>query len=112
MDFVPLVVAAALVAVLIDVVRSLRAGDWNGVITPLASWAVGIAVALLLAGSDFAADVKIGDTGYTLDNVNTYTLVLFGFAFGSLASKGVDVIKAIDGSDSQKRPPLIGPSGP
>lgn len=107
MDFIPIVVAAALVAVLIDVFRSARAGDWNGVLTPMVSWLVGVGVAILLAGSDFAADVKIGDTGYTLDNVNTYTLILFGFAFGSLASKGVDVIKAIDGSDSQKRPPLV-----
>lgn len=112
MDFVPLLVGAAIVAVLIDVFRSARNGDWNGAITPLVSWIVGIGVALLLANSDFAGSVKIGDTGYTLDNVNTFSLILFGFAFGSVASKGVDLLKALDVNDSQKRPPLVGPPGP
>lgn len=111
MDFVPLLVAAAMVAVLVDVVRSARGGDWNSVVTPLVAWIVGVGVALLLANSDFAASVSLGDTGYTLDNVNNFSLILFGFAFGSVAAKGVDLLKAIDGNDSQKKEPLLPPAG-
>lgn len=112
MDFVPLLVGAAMVAVIVDVLRSARGKDWNGVLTPLVAVGAGILVTLLLANSDFAGSIELGDTGFTLDNVNTASLILFGFAFGSVAAKGVDALKAIDGSDSQKRPSLIEDGNP
>lgn len=107
MDFVPLLVGAAMVAVLVDVVRSARSQEWNGVITPLAAWAIGILIVFLLGESDFGSDLPIGDTGHTVGDVNGFSLILLGFAFGSVAAKGVDLIKAVDNTDSQKRPPLI-----
>lgn len=110
MDFLPLVAAVALVAVLIDIARSLRARDWNGVITPLAAMAAGTLVAWVVGESDFGADVPLGDTGHTFGSVNGFSLVLVGFALGAVASKSVDALKAVDQGDSQKRPPLIPPS--
>lgn len=107
MDFVPLLIGAAMVAVLVDVVRSARGRDWNGVITPLAAWAIGIGVALTLGESDFGEGIKIGDTGETFGSVNGFSLILLGFALGSVAAKGVDLLKAVDQSDSQKKPPLV-----
>jgi hypothetical protein len=107
MDFMPLLSAIALVAVIIDVARSARGGDWNGVITPLVAWGVGVLVAFTLGESDFGESIPLGDSGHTFASVNGFSMVLVGFALGSLASKGVDLLKAIDGSDSQKRPSLV-----
>lgn len=107
MDFVPILVAAAMVAVLVDVVRSARGGDWNGVITPLAAFAIGILVAFVLGESDFGEGIPIGDTGETFGSVNGFSLVLLGFALGSVAAKGVDLLKALDTSDTQRKPHLI-----
>lgn len=95
MDFVPLLVGAAMVAVLIDVFRSAKGKDWNGVMTPLAAFAAGVLVAWLLSESDFASTITIGDTGLTLADLNFASLVIFGFAFSAFASKGVDLISAI-----------------
>lgn len=95
MDFAPLLIAAAMVAVIIDIVRSARGGDWNGVITPLAAAVAGIVIAWLLGESDFGAGVPVGDTGETFASVNGASLVLLGFALGSIAAKGVDTISAI-----------------
>lgn len=107
MDFVPLVVAALMVAVIVDVIRSARNGQWNGVVTPVVAFISGVVVSLLLANSDFASSIAIGETGITLGDANASSIVLFGFALGSSAAKIVDLLKAIDGSDSQRRPSLV-----
>lgn len=111
MDFVPLLVGAAMVAMLIDVLRSLRGKDWNGVITPIAAFVAGVFVAWLLSESDFASTVKIGDTGLTLADLNFASLVLFGFAFATFAAKGTDLISAIAKRPNVK-PSLIDNANP
>lgn len=95
MDFVPLLVGAAMVAMLVDVIRSAKGGDWNGVITPVVAFGAGVLVAWLLRESDFGAGIKLGDTGKTVADINGASLVLVGFAFGAFAAKGVDTISAI-----------------
>lgn len=95
MEFVPLLVGAAMVAMIVDVIRSARGKDWNGVVTPLVAFLAGVVVAWLFRESDFAAELKVGDTGKTVADLNTASLVLFGFAFGSFAAKGVDLISGI-----------------
>jgi len=109
MDFVPLLVGAAMVAMLIDVFRSLKGKDWNGVVTPLAAFIAGVAVAWLLAESDFAGTIAIGDTGLTLADLNFASLVIFGFAFSSIAAKGVDLISAIAKRPNTKPSLIEGP---
>lgn len=110
MDFVPLLAAAAIVMSLVNLLKHIRAKDWNSVTTQLVSWGAGLLVAWMLAESDFAESVKLGDTGFTLGNVNGFSLVLFGLTFGAAANVLTDGLKAIDGNDSQKKPPLIPPS--
>lgn len=111
MDFVPLVVGGLMVAMLIDVFRSLKGKDWNGVITPLAAFLAGVFVAWLLSESDFASTIKIGDTGLTLADLNFASLVVFGFAFSSFAAKLVDTISAVAKRPNVK-PSLIEGSPP
>lgn len=107
MEFVPILVAVAMVAVIIDIVRSARGQDWNGVVTPLAAALAGIGVAFVLGESDFGEGISIGDTGETFGSVNGASLILLGFGLGSLAAKGVDLLKAVDNSDTQRKPHLI-----
>jgi len=106
MDFVPLLVGAAMVAMLIDVLRSLKGKDWNGVVTPLFAFVAGVLVAWLLSESNFASTISIGDTGLTLADLNFASLIIFGFAFSSIAAKGVDLISAIANRPNAK-PSLI-----
>jgi hypothetical protein len=109
MDFVPLLVGAAMVAMLVDVIRSARGKDWNGVLTPLVAFGAGLLVAWLLGQSDFGAGIKIGDTGTTLADLNGASLVLVGFAFGAFAAKGVDLISAVAKRPNVKPSLIEGP---
>lgn len=111
MDFVPIVAAVAIVAAGMDLVRQLSGRKWSAVVTQLASWALGAVVALLFAASDFADGFRLGDTGVTLNNANTASVLLFGLSFGAGANKLVDTLKAFDNSDSQKKPPLLSSGG-
>lgn len=109
MDFAPLLVAAMIVGQIIDVIKGLRAKDWNLVVTIVAAWVAGTIVAVVLANSDFADQIKLGDD-FVLGDVNGFSVALFGVAFGTLAGQIVDFKKAFDNADSQKKPSLL-PSG-
>lgn len=104
MEFVPLVVAAALVWKIVDLAKYLISGDARGTVTQLVAWLAGVAVAMLLAASDFAGGIDVG--GVVLANANGASLVLFGIALGSTGAVGYDFKKAIDASDSASVPRL------
>lgn len=107
MDFVPILAAAAIVKACIDLLRYASGKDWKSVATQIVSWAAGVGVSLLFAASDFADGFKLGDTGVTLGNANTASVLLFGLTFGAVANTIVDGLKAFDNTDSQKKPPLL-----
>ncbi len=109
MDFVPLIVGGLMVAMLIDVLRSIKGKDWNGVVTPLFAFVAGVCVAWLLSKSDFASTIKIGDTGLTLHDLNFASIIVFGFAFSSFAAKGVDLISAVAKRPNVKPSLIEGP---
>lgn len=111
MDFAPLLAAAALVMAALNLVKFARARDVNGVVSILAAWVIGVGVVFLLAGSDFAAGIELGDTGETLDTVNNFSLILVGVTFAAAAQALYDFKSAFDQSDSAKKPPLVGPPG-
>lgn len=102
LDFVPLLVAIALVKKLLDVVRYALADDWRNVATQVIAWVAGVAVIMLFAASDWAAGFQVGSLA--LANMNLASQVLAGFALASTASLAVDAIKAIDNSQSAAVP--------
>lgn len=107
-----LALLGALVSKIVDFARQVRAKDWNAVVTQLVAWAAGVAGAFLLAASDFAEGVTFDQLGgYSLADLNGASLTFIGMAVLSVASKLVDVQKAVDGSQSAAVPPLL-PNAP
>lgn len=105
MEFVPLLAMTALIISAINLVKFLRAQDWNGVVTTLAVWLMGVAVVGLAAQTDFAGGITMGD--YTLDRLNGWSLVFVGLNFGGTATTVTGFRKAIDSTDSASTPKLI-----
>lgn len=106
-DFVPLAAGLALIYSSVNLLKYLKAGDVNAVVTQLVVWAAGVGVFALLAATNWADGIKVGELA--LGQLNFASLVLVGVSAGSAASVGFDVKKAIDKSDSAHTPPLVGP---
>lgn len=105
MPFVPLVAALALAWKLVDFVKQLRVRDWNAVVTQAAVWVAGIVVVFLLANTDFASGIKIGDM--VLSDLNAASLILVGLSVGASASVGYDLKRSLDNTDSAAQPALV-----
>lgn len=97
--------AVGLVKSGVDLIKYLRAKDANGVITQLAVWLFGIGVVMLVRASDFAAQWDVG--GIALSDAKLGTCILAGFGLGAVAMLANDGIKAIDGSQSARKPSLV-----
>lgn len=108
MEFIPVVAMAALTLKVIDFLRYCRAADVNGVTTQLASWIAGIVVVLLVAQTDWASGIAIGDMN--LGTLGFWSLVFYGLSAGSAASFAKDALKAVDNTNSAAIPTLI-PTG-
>lgn len=102
MDFAPLLVAAALIWKIVDFVKYLRARDVDSCITQASVWLAGVVVVFLLAATDYASGIRIGDLD--LDALNGWSLLLLGLSMGSTASVFVDAKKAVDNTDSAAVP--------
>lgn len=105
MEFVPVVAMAALTLKVIDFLRYLRAGDMNGVLTQFASWVAGVLVVLLVARTDWADGIVIGDM--SLAALGVWSQVFFGLSAGSGASFVKDTLKAVDNTNSAAIPTLV-----
>lgn len=90
MDFVAITVATALVWKVSSMVKFVTAGDAKKALMQLVVWAVGIGIAFLLAASDFAEGIKLA--GHALGDLNTASVVLFGFSLGSTAAAAYDTL--------------------
>lgn len=88
--FVPMVAAAALIYAASNLLKLILAGEVKSVVTQLASWAVGVGVAFLLQGSDFAPAIAVGDT-WTLDGLNVWSTVLVGLTLAGVGNFAYDI---------------------
>lgn len=98
MDFAPLLAAIALTWKIVDFVKYLRARNVDAVATQAGVWFAGVAVMLLLAATDFAEGITIGNLA--LGDLNRASLILLGLSIGSSASVLVDAKRAVDNTDS------------
>ncbi len=105
MEFVPVLAMTALTLKGLDFIRYLRAGDANGVLTQLASWIISVLVVILVAQTDWASGISVGDQ--TLASINIWSLLFVGLAVGSGASFLKDTLKSIDNSNSAAIPVLV-----
>lgn len=105
MEFLPVVAMAALTLKAIDLLRYLRAADVNGVLTQLCAWIAGVVIVVLVAQTDWANGIPVGDMN--LASLNIWSLIFYGMAAGSAASVTKDALKAVDNSNSAAIPTLM-----
>ncbi len=108
MEFLPAVAMVTLILKLIDFLRYARGRDVNGMLTQLSTWVAGVVVLLLVAQTDWADGIQIGDRA--LGVLSFWSLVFYGMSAGSAASLTKDTLKAVDNTNSAAIPVLV-PTG-
>lgn len=108
MEFVPLLALSALVLTVINWLKYLKSGDWNGVYTQLAVWLAGVLAVLLVAETDWAGTLAFGDI--VLGDMNVASKVFLGLSIGAVASAGHEALKSFDNTDSAHKADLFGSS--
>lgn len=104
MDFAPMVALGIVALTLTNLVKYLRAKNWNGVITLVAAWIVGFGTLWLFGATAWAHGVTIN--GSTLDKLALLDKVVAGLVVGSIGSFGFDLQKALDSSQTAATPSL------
>lgn len=105
MPFVPLAAMGAIVFTLINLLKNLRAGLFSPVLTQLIAWLSGVLVVVLFAQTDWADTLTFGDRA--LSSLNGSSQFVIGLMAASIFGVVTEVIKAVDGSDSAAKPPLV-----
>ena len=105
LEFTPLLAMAALVYQVVAFLRFLRGKDVNGALTIVTGWAAGLVAVLLVAQTDFANGIGVGDQ--TLATLNFASQVFVGLTLSSLAGFGNDVLGAVDQWRSTAKPRLV-----
>lgn len=107
----PVTAIALLVAALYaaqNLLRFLKAGDWNGTLGILIAALSGIAVVVLAAHSDATSALHLIDKGPALGGLDGGSQVLLGISVGSAGTVLADLRKAFDNSTSAEKPPIVG----
>lgn len=105
MEFVPTVALALLIYQFINVLRAAAGRDTNTVVTIVVAWIAGVVSVLLVAQTDFASGINVGD--HTLATLNTASLVFVGLTVASLGSGINDAIASVDANRSTSKPHLV-----
>jgi len=105
MEFVPLVAMGALVFTFVNFLRYLTNGDGKSAITQLVSWVAGVLVVLLVAQTDFADGIVVGDQALSV--LNFYSLVFVGLQASSIFGFGQKVVQAIDNTQTARVGSLV-----
>jgi len=107
-QFVPILVLGLVVYTLTNLVKYARNGDWNGVVTLLAGWVIGIIAVWLVGATDWGSSITVGGTK-TLDLLSWAEKVLAGLVVVSTGSAFYDLKKSFDNTDSAHTPVLLPP---
>lgn len=106
----PLILLATTLYVFQALVRYAKAADWNGALSIVLSCAAGIAAIALAAHSSATGGIVLVQGGAPLSALDGGAVVMLGIAVGTTAPAGADLLKALDGSRTSKKPPLVGDS--
>jgi hypothetical protein len=107
-EFVPILVLALVVYTLLNLVKYLRASDWNAVITLVAGWVIGSLAVFLVGESSWGSTVTVGGT-QTLDQLSFIDTLLVGLVVVSVGSAVYDLKKSFDNTDTAAVPTLLPP---
>ncbi len=100
------VLLGAFITKLIDFLKFVTNKDVNGAVTQLTVWLAGVVGVTLVAQTDFASGVEIGDLN--LAELNWWSLVFVGLMASSIFSVVNDVRNAVDNTGSAVTPSLLG----
>lgn len=104
MDTIVLIAASiAIIWKVVDGVK-LRFPTLPPLAIQVIAWTCGAILAFILRESDLASAISVADK--TLEHINAWTTLLFGFGLGSTSSATVDILKAADNTRTSK------PGGP
>lgn len=95
-----------------NLLRYLKAGDWNGVVGIGIAAATGIGVVALGAHADVTAGMHLITNGPALGNLDGGSQVLLGLSVGSAGTVLTDLRKAFDNNSAADKPPIVGPTPP
>jgi len=110
-SFVPILVLGLVVYTLTNLVKYVRAADWNGVITLLTGWIIGVAAVWLVGATVWGETITVGGT-QSLSLLSAPEKLLVGLVVVSAASGLYDLKKSFDNTDSASTPPLVPPKTP
>jgi hypothetical protein len=105
MDFVPVLAMLTLIIAIINLVKYIKTGNTNGVVTTLSVWVAGVVVVLLVGQTDFAEGITIADR--QMGDYNTWSLIFIGLTVASMAQFANEIKTALDSSDTAVKPPLV-----
>jgi hypothetical protein len=92
----------------VSVIKGLKAGDWNLVLTQVVVWMVGIAALFLIGASNQFQGLVIPGFTQPLTDFDAASKVALGWMLGGSGSFAFDIKKAIDRSDNAREPSLLG----
>ncbi len=102
MEFVPILALGTLVFTFVLFLKNLSAQQWRSAITQVVAWVAGIAGVFMMAATQFASGITIGDT--TIDRLSFWSKVVVGLLATSLLSTANEFKKAIDRSETAAAP--------
>lgn len=106
-----LTISVALLAALIwklgDLSKQVTNKDWNGFLTQIWIYVLGIVVFLVAGNANAFEALAIPGMSEPLGELDNLSLVLIGLTVASFGSVFFDFKKALDGSDSAKTAPLL-----
>lgn len=107
-EFVPLVALGLVVYAFVNLVKQLRARNWNAVLTLVSAWVIGFVAVWLFAETRWGDTIVVGDVA--LGALNVGELVIVGLVVMAAGSFGYDFKAAVDNTDTAKTPPLVPPT--
>lgn len=93
------------VFVIVKTIAYVLNGDWRDAAGVLVWWVAGVIVACIANSGAVFDGVAVGDA--VLGSLDVPDVVLVGLALGSAANAANDARKAVDSSDTSRRPELF-----
>jgi hypothetical protein len=103
---IALLAVALLANKIIELLKDMRAGNWNGALTLLSLFVAGVAALTLAAHAMVTETMTIPGVEKQLGQLDFASLVLLGLMITSTGSTVYDFKKAFDQTDSARQPPL------
>jgi hypothetical protein len=107
MEFVPILALGTLVFTFVIFLKNLTAQQWRSAITQAIAWVAGIAGVLIMAATQFAGGISIGNVA--MDKLDFWSKVFVGLLAASLLSTLNEFKKAIDRTDTAVVPDWFEP---